>query len=88
MIWRRGQTRRREVALQRATRRPFLIVGVLSALYSVVLLLWALFQLPQSVYRLFVTTPGLPGDMALAAATLAGILVVVGSCVLVLESRR
>jgi hypothetical protein len=88
MIWRRAQTRRRVDALQRATRRPFLIVGVLSALYSVVFLLWGLFQLPQSVYRLFVTPPGLTGDVALAAAALSGILVVVGSCVLVLETRR
>jgi hypothetical protein len=88
MIWRRGQTRRRVEALQRATRRPFLIVGVLSAFYSVVLLLWGLLQLPQSVYRMFLTPPGLTGDMALAAATLSGILIIVGSCVLVLETRR
>jgi hypothetical protein len=88
MIWRRAQTRRRVDALQRATRRPFLIVGVLSALYSVVFLLWGLLQLPQSVYRLFVAPPGLTGDVALAAAALSGILVVVGSYVLVLETRR
>jgi hypothetical protein len=88
MIWRRAQTRRRADALQRATRRPFLIVGVLSALYSVVFLLWGLVQLPQSVYRLFVTPPGLTGDVAFAAAVLSGILVVVGSSVLVLETRR
>jgi hypothetical protein len=88
MIWRRAQIRRRVDALQRATRRPFLIVGVLSALYSVVFLLWGLFQLPQSVYRLFVTPPGLSGDVAFAAAVLSGILVVVGSSVLVLETRR
>ena len=88
MIWRRAQTRRRQGALQRATRRPFLIVGVLSALYSVVFLLWGLFQLPQPVYRLFITPPGLSGDVAFAAAVLSGILVVVGSSVLVLETRR
>jgi len=39
MVWRRAQTRRREAALQRATRRPFLIVRALGAVYSVVLLL-------------------------------------------------
>ncbi len=88
MIWRRAQTRRRVDAIQRATRRPFLIVGVLSALYSVVCLLWGLFQLPQSVYRLFVTPPGLTGNVAFAAAALSGILIIVGSCVLVLENRR
>ena len=88
MIWRRAQTRRRVDALQRAARRPFLIVGVLSALYSVVFLLWGLFQLPQSVYRLFVTPPGLTGDVAFAAAALSGILIIVGSCLLVLETRR
>ena len=88
MVWRRAQTRRRVDALQRATRRPFLIVGVLSALYSVVFLLWGLSHLPRSVYQLFVTPPGLTGDVALAAAALSGILVVVGSCVLVLETRR
>jgi hypothetical protein len=88
MIWRRAQTRQRVGALQRATRRPFLIVGALSALYSVVFLLWGLFHLPQSVYRLFVTPPGLSGDVALAAAALSGILVVLGSCALVLETRR
>ena len=88
MIWRRAENRRRVEALQRATRRPFLIVGVLSTLYSVVFLLWGLFQLPQSVYRLFVAPPGLTGDVALAAAALSGILVVVGSCVWVLENRR
>jgi hypothetical protein len=88
MIWRRAQTRRRVDALQRATRRPFLIVGGLSALYSLVLLLWGLFHLPHSVYRLFVTPSGLTGDVALAAAALSGILIVLGSFVLVLDSRR
>ncbi len=88
MIWRSAQTRRRVVAQQRATRRPLLIVGVLSALYSVVFLLWGFSQLPQSVFRLFVAPPGLTGDVALAAVALSGILVVVGSCVLVLETRR
>jgi len=88
MVWRRGQTRRRADALQRATRRPFLIVGALSGLYAVVLLLWGLFQLPQSVSRLLVTSPGLNGDVALAGAALSGILVIAGSCVLALETRR
>ncbi|MDT7814243.1 MAG: hypothetical protein QOJ42_4159 [Acidobacteriaceae bacterium] len=88
LIWRRAQTRRRADALQRATRRPFLIVGVLSGLYAVVLLLWGLFQLPQSVSRLLVTSPGLNGNVALAGAALSGILVIVGSCVLALETRR
>jgi hypothetical protein len=88
MIWRRAQTRRREGALQRATRRPFLIVGALGALYSVVFLLWGIFQLPQSVYRPFVTPPGLTGGVALAGAALSGILAIVGSCVLLLETKR
>lgn len=88
MIWRRAETRRRVDALQRTTRRPFLIVGALSALYSLVLLLWGLFHLPQSVYRLFVTPSGLTGDVAFAAAALSGIVVVLGSFVLVLETRR
>ncbi len=52
MVWRRAQARRRERALQRAARRPFLIVGALGTIYSVVLLLWGIFQIPQSVYRL------------------------------------
>jgi hypothetical protein len=88
MIWRRAQTRLRDDAMQRATRRPFLIVGVLSALYSVVFLLWGIFQLPQSVYRPFVTSPALTGDVTIAGAALSAILVIVGSCVLVLETRR
>ena len=88
MIWRRAQTRRRADALQRATRRPFLIVGALGALYSAVFLLWGLFHLPQSVYRLFVAPPGLSGNVAFAAAALSGILVIVGWCALVLETRR
>jgi hypothetical protein len=88
MVWRRAQTRRRVDALQRATRRPFLIVGALSGLYAVVLLLWGFLQLPQSVSRLLVTSPGLNGDVALAGAALSGILVIVGSCVLALETRR
>jgi hypothetical protein len=88
MIWRRAQTRRRQGALQRATRRPFLIVGALGALYSVVFLLWGIFQLPQSVYRPFVTPPGLTGGVALAGAALSGILAIVGSCVLLLETKR
>jgi hypothetical protein len=87
MVWRRAQTRRRADVLQRATRRPFLIVGVLSGLYAVVLLLWGLSQLPQSVSRLLVTSPGLNGEMALAGAALAGMLVIVGSCVLILHPR-
>jgi hypothetical protein len=88
MVWRRAQTRRRVDALQRATRRPFLIVAALSSLYVIVLLLWGLFQLPQSVSRLFVTTPGVTGGVALEGAVLAGILVIAGSCLLVLENRR
>jgi hypothetical protein len=88
MIWRRAQTRRRQGALQRATRRPFLIVGALGAVYSVVFLLWAIFQLPQSVYRPFITPPGLTGGVALAGAALSGILAIVGSCVLLLETKR
>jgi hypothetical protein len=88
MIWRRAQTRRRRGALQRATRRPFLIVGALGALYSVVFLLWGIFRLPQSVYRPFVTPPGLTGGVALAGAALSGILAIVGSCVLLLETKR
>ena len=88
MIWRRAQTRRRVDALQRATRRPFLIVGALGALYSVVFLLWGLFHLPQSVYRLFVAPPGLTGDVAFAAAALSGILVIAGSCVLALGTKH
>jgi hypothetical protein len=88
MIWRRAQTRRRVEALRRATRRPFLIVSALGALYTVVFLLWGLFHLPQSVYRLFVAPTGLTGNVAFAAAALSGILVIVGSCLLVLETRR
>jgi hypothetical protein len=88
MVWRRAQTRRRLDALQRATRRPFLIVGALSGLYAVVLLLWGFLQLPQSVSRLLVTPPALNGEVALAGAALSGILVIVGSCVLALETRR
>jgi hypothetical protein len=86
MIWRRAQSRRRERALQRATRRPFLIAGALGVLYSVVFLLWAIFQLPRSVYQPF--APGPTGDVALAGAALSGILAVVGSCVLLLETKR
>ena len=88
MVWRRAQTRQRVDALQRATRRPFLIVGALSGLYAAVLLLWGFLQLPQSVSRLLVTSPGLTGDVALAGAALSAILVIVGSCVLVLETKR
>jgi hypothetical protein len=88
MIWRRAQARRREVALQRATRRPFLIAGALGVVYAVGFLLWGIFQLPQSIYRPFVTPPGPTGDMALAGAALSGILAIVGSCVLLLETKR
>ena len=88
MVWRRAQARRREGALQRATRRPFLIVGGLGAVYSVVLLLWSITQLPQSVYRLLAAAPGLTGSVALAGVALSGILAIVGSCVLALETKR
>ena len=88
LIWRRAQTRRREIALERATRRPFLIAGALGAVYSMVFLLWGIFQLPQSVYRLFVAPPGLTGAVALAGAALSGILAIVGSCVLVRDTKR
>jgi hypothetical protein len=88
LIWRRAQTRRREVALQRATRRPFLIAGALGAVYSMVFLLWGIFQLPQSVYRPFVVPSGLTGNVALAGAALSAILAVIGSCVLLLETKR
>jgi hypothetical protein len=88
LIWRRAQTRRREVALQRATRRPFLIAGALGAVYSVVFLLWGISQLPQSAYRPFVTPSGLTGNVALAGAALSAILAIIGSCVLLLETKR
>ena len=88
LIWRRAQTRRREVALQRATRRPFLIAGALGAVYSMVFLLWGIFQLPQSVYRPFVAPSGLTGNVALAGAALSAILAIIGSCVLLLETKR
>jgi hypothetical protein len=88
MVWRRAQARRREGALRRATQRPFLIVGALGALYSAVFLLWGIFQLPQSVYRLFVVPPRMSGDVALAGAAMSAILAIVGSCVLVLETKR
>ena len=88
LIWRRAQTRRREVALQRATRRPFLIAGALGAVYSMVFLLWGIFQLPQSVYRPLVTSSGLTGNVALAGAALSAILAIIGSCVLLLETKR
>jgi hypothetical protein len=88
MVWRRAQATQREDALQRATRRPFLLVGALGAIYSVVLLLWGVSQLPQSVYRLLAASPGLTGGVALAGVALSGILAVVGSCVLALETKR
>jgi hypothetical protein len=88
MVWRRAQGRRRERALKRAARRPFLIVGALGVVYSVVLLLWGMFQIPQSVYRLFIAPPGLNEHVALTGVVLAGILAVAGSCVLVLQTKR
>jgi hypothetical protein len=88
VVWRRAQARRRERALQRATRRPFLIVGALGAVYAVVLLLWGMFQIPQSVYRLFIAPPGLIEHVALTGVVLSGILAIAGSCVLVLETKR
>jgi hypothetical protein len=88
MIWRRAQTIRREDALRRATRRPFLIAGALGAVYSVVFVLWGIFQLPQSVYRSFVTPPGPAGNVALAGVGLSAILAIVGSCVLLVETKR
>jgi hypothetical protein len=88
LIWRRAQARRREVALQRATRRPFLIAGALSAVYSVVFLLWGFSQLPQSAYRPFVAPSGLTGNVALAGAALSAILAIIGSCVLLLQTKR
>jgi hypothetical protein len=88
MIWRRVQAMRREHALQRATRRPFLIVGALGAVYAVVFLLWGIFQIPQSVYRLVTAPPGLTEHVALTGAVLSAILAIAGSCVLVLETKR
>ncbi len=88
MVWRRAQARRRERAVQRAARRPFLIVGALGAIYSFVLLLWGISQIPQSIYRLFIAAPGLNEHVALTGAVLSGILAIAGSCVLVLETKR
>jgi hypothetical protein len=88
MVWRRAQSRRRDRAMQRATRRPFLIVGALGSVYSVVLVLWGILQLPQSVYRPFVAPPSLTGAVVLAGAALSGILAIVGSFVLVLAAKR
>ena len=87
-IWRRAQARRREIALERATRRPFLIAGALGAVYAMVFLLWGIFQLPQSVYRPFIAPSGLTGNVALAGVALSAILAIIGSCVLLLETKR
>jgi hypothetical protein len=88
MVWRRAQARRRERALQRIARRPFLIVGVLGAVYSVVLLLWGMLQIPQSIYRLFIAPPGLTEHVALTGVVLSAILALAGSCVLILQTKR
>lgn len=88
VVWRRAQAKRRADALQRVTRRPFLLVGTLGAIYSVVLLLWGLSQLPQSVYRLLAASPEITGNLALAGIALSATLAVAGSCVLVLEAKR
>jgi predicted anti-sigma-YlaC factor YlaD len=88
LIWRRAQTKRREAALQRATRRPFLIAGTLGAIYSMGFLLWGIFQLPPSVYRPFIVPSGLTGNMTLAGAGLSAILAIIGSFVLLLETKR
>jgi hypothetical protein len=88
MVWRRAQARLHERALQRAARRPFLIVGALGAVYSLVFLLWGIFQIPQSVYRLFIASPGLTEHVAFTGAVLSAILAIAGSCVLVLETKR
>ena len=88
MVWLRAQAMRRERALQRAARRPFLIVGALGAVYSVVFLLWGIFQIPQSVYRLVIAPPGLTEHVALTGVVLSAILAIAGSCVLVLEAKR
>ena len=88
LIWHRAQTRRREVALQRATRRPFVIAGAFGAVYSMVFLLWGIFQLPRSVYRPLVAPSGLTGNVALAGVALSAMLGIIGSCVLLLETKR
>jgi lysylphosphatidylglycerol synthetase-like protein (DUF2156 family) len=88
MVWRRAQARRRERAMQRAAHRPFLIVGTLGAIYAVVFLLWGIFQIPHSVYRLLIAPPGLTEHVALMGAVLSAILAIVGSWVLVLETKR
>jgi len=88
MVWRRAQATRRERAVQRAARRPFLIVGALGIVYSVVFLLWGIFQIPQSVYRVFIAPPGLTEHVAITGVVLSAILAIAGSCVLVLETKR
>ena len=88
MVWRRAHATRRERAVQRAARRPFLIVGALGIVYSVVFLLWGIFQIPQSVYRVFIAPPGLTEHVAITGVVLSAILAIAGSCVLVLETKR
>src|SRR3984957_559722 len=88
LIWRRAQTRRRESTLQRATRRPFVIAGTLGAVYSMVFLLWGIFQLPHSIYRPFVASSGLTGNVALAGGAWGGIMGVIVSCVFLHETKR
>jgi hypothetical protein len=88
LIWRRAQTKRREVALQQATRRPFLIAGTLGAVYFMGFLLWAIFQLPPSVYRPFIVPSGLTGNVALAGTGVSAMLAIIGSFVLLLETKR
>jgi nitrate reductase gamma subunit len=53
-----------------------------------VFLLWGIFQLPQSVYRPFVAPSGLTGNVALSGVALSAILAIIGSCVLLLETKR
>jgi hypothetical protein len=47
-----------------------------------------LFQLPQSVHRLLVAPSGLAGSLTLAGAALSGMLALLGSCLLALETKR
>jgi hypothetical protein len=88
MVWRRAQAMQRERELQRAVRRPFLIAGAFGVVYSLVLLLWGVSQLPASVYRWFALSSGQNGSVTFAGASLLAIVAIVGSCLFLTESKR
>jgi hypothetical protein len=81
-VWLRSQVMQREQAQQKAIRQPLLVVGVLGMVYCVLFVLWGATRLLPSVDQWLPS-----GNLVSVGAFLSAMVAVVGSYLLLTETR-